>query len=169
MEHKYTIDYLTDTVGYLDVVFGPTWDYIPVTRSYIENFLSVHMSERTDISAIEMAASELLENAVKYSKKDGIRVIVDKDERNKTIVLKVFNYSAEASAQKLIDKINKMNQSDPLEYYIEKLRESKKHKEVKKSAGVGLARIYSEGEGKITADFDTESQILLVKALFNIS
>lgn len=169
MASKYTINYLSDTVGYLDVTFGPTWDYIPVTRSYIENFLSVHMSERNDISAIEMAASELLENAVKYSKADGIRVIIDKDERKKTIELRVFNYSAEESANKLISKINKMNESDPLEYYIEKLRESKKHKETNKSAGVGLARIYSEGEGKITADFDQESQILLVRAIFSIS
>ena len=32
------ISYKKNTIGYLDITFGPIWDYIPLTRNYAENF-----------------------------------------------------------------------------------------------------------------------------------
>lgn len=165
MAPKYSIQYEEKTTGYLDITFGPKWDYIPITRTYVENFLAIHSLDKKNISQIEMAASELLENAVKYSSKDGIRMMIHKNEKNKEIILRIYNFSEEEGAQAVIKKITAMNSANPLDHYIKCIRESKKHKEQKNSAGVGLARIYHEGEAKITPTYDKESGILEIAAI----
>ena len=77
------INYENNTVGYLDLTFGPKWDYIPLTKNYIENFLLINVIDKVNISKIAMSASELLENAVKFSSRDGIRMMIRKCDKKK--------------------------------------------------------------------------------------
>lgn len=161
------INYEDQMSGFLDITFGPKWDYIPVTRSYVENFLSLHSLDKGNISKIEMTASELLENAVKYSSKDGIRMIIRKDEKNKQVELMIFNFTDEEAAGRLMKGIDDMNAKEPLEYYITRIKNSKKFKAEHghKGAGLGLARIYHEANGKISYAFDKQKGILEIKAI----
>ncbi|MCG8571053.1 MAG: hypothetical protein MJB14_13010 [Spirochaetes bacterium] len=154
------IDYKPQTRGYLDITFGPKWDYIPLTRIYVENFLLLNMTSKENIHKIEIAASELLENAVKFSDQDGIRLILDKQQN--LIDLSVFNHCGDKAAQNVKDLINEMNQNDPFEYYVKKMKESIRDKS--HSAGLGLARIYSEGKARLSAEYDGDSQILEINA-----
>ena len=41
------INYEAETKGYLDITFGPKWDYIALTRPYVENFLLINMATKT--------------------------------------------------------------------------------------------------------------------------
>ncbi len=161
------IDYELKTIGFLDLTFGPKWDYIPITRNYIENFLMINIDDKFRINKITMAASELLENAVKYSNKDGVRIIISKNDHQKDITLKVFNYAEKTNAMEHIDRINKMNEQKPLDYYIERMKHSVTRTDGK--AGLGLARINHEANATITAKYYDENNVLEVSAIFKLS
>jgi hypothetical protein len=163
---KMYINYESNTIGYLDITFGPKWDYIPLTKNFIENFLLVNVVDKKSISKIAMSASELLENAVKFSNKDGIRMVVRKHSKKNVIELKVYNYVEEADAKGLKERIKAMISSDPLQFYIAKMKESVTRKDGK--SGLGLARIYYEGEAKITADYIKDSKVVELTAIFDV-
>jgi hypothetical protein len=160
------INYKTDTKGYLDITFGPKWDYIALTRPYVENFLLINMANKDNIHKVGTAASELLENATKYSSRDGIRMIVKKSEADGVISLSVFNFSDKSQADFLMKRVAEMNSTDAFEYYIFRMKESIKNK--KDSAGLGLSRIYYEGEARISVKYYESDGIVEVNALFDI-
>ena len=156
------IDFKAGTVGFLDLTFGPTWDYIHSTRTYLENFLIVNMKDRKRINQITVSASELLENAVRHSPQDGVRFILKKSADKDAIEISVYNYATKESANILIDKIKDMNNHDSLQYYILKMKE----KDV--SGGLGLARVYHEGAAKITGTYFEKEGVLEIKAIFEV-
>ncbi len=158
------INYDPNTKGYLDIIFGPIWDYIPLTRNYVENFLFVNLSNQEKISKIALGASELLENAVKYSNKDGIRLIIKKDHDDKNIILTVLNYSNKVSADELLASIEEMNKEDSLQYYLFKMKSSTTREDGKSC--LGLARINHEAKATIAAEYDAEKEIVKVNATF---
>ncbi|HOV15761.1 MAG TPA: DUF6272 family protein, partial [Spirochaetota bacterium] len=163
------INYENGTIGYLDITFGPKWDYIPVTRTYIETFLSINIEDKLKITKISMSASELLENAVKYSNKDGIRLIIKKSENKHSIELIVYNFAKKDDAIKLMDYVNQINSvEDKFIFYVEKMKEPANKKEGK--SGLGLARIAYEGGAtiKIAYTEDKQSNVIVeTKVLFN--
>ena len=53
--------------GYIELKFGPRWKYIACARGFIQNFLAISITDKTKADRVAMAASELLENAVKYA------------------------------------------------------------------------------------------------------
>ena len=160
------INYEKDTAGYLDITFGPKWDYIALTRPYVENFLLINMLDKDNIHKVGTAASELLENATKFSGEDGIRMIVKKSKHKKEVQLSVYNYVDMKTAQELIETIEKMNTLDSLEYYIYRMKESVKNKQ--EPSKLGLARIYHEGQAKISAIYYEADRIIEVRALFSM-
>ncbi|OHD13481.1 MAG: hypothetical protein A2086_03420 [Spirochaetes bacterium GWD1_27_9] len=164
------IGYEGGTKGFLDITFGPKWDYIPLTRNYIENFLQVNYTDKLSINKIAMSASELLENAVKYSSKDGIRTQIRKYEDEHKIELVVYNVIDKIEADKLMKYIAELNSaSDPFLFYVAKMKESIKRHDGK--SGLGLSRIAHEGSAKLEAAYFSETSdtgIIEVKALFKI-
>lgn len=160
------INYEANTIGYLDITFGPKWDYIPLTKNFIENFLLVNIVDRKSISKIAMSASELLENAVKFSNRDGIRMLIRKLGKKKLIELKVYNFVEKKDAGILVDRIKDMNKSDPLQYYITKMKESVSRKDGK--SGLGLARIRYEGEADIICKYLEDNKAVEITARFGV-
>jgi hypothetical protein len=160
------INYEANTIGYLDITFGPKWDYIPLTKNFIENFLLVNVVDRKSISKIAMSASELLENAVKFSNSDGIRMMIRKMGKKKLIELKVYNYIQQKDVDALLARIDDMNKSDPLQYYITKMKESVARKDGK--SGLGLARIRYEGEADIICRYLKENKAVEFTVRFGV-
>lgn len=156
------IEYNEKVDSFLDISFKATWDYIPVTKSYIENILLIEMSDMGDIHKIGTAASELLENATKYSSRKGIRTIIKKLEDKQEIELIVFNFSDSVNAEKLAKRVEEMNKTDSLQYYLFRMKESIKNKN--ESAGLGLARVYHEANARVSAYFNKEKNLVEVKA-----
>jgi hypothetical protein len=114
-----------------------------------------------------MSASELLENAVKFSKHDGIRMMIKKLNKQNEIVLVVFNYASKKEAELLIERINLMNKEDPLKYYINKMKESAVRDDGKSC--LGLARINYEGEAKIDVKYFEKDEVIQIKTVFKIN
>ena len=69
--------------------------------------------------------------------------------------------------EELIDRIENMNNTDPLQYYIQKMRESVKRKDGRTE--LGLARINYEGEAKIKPKYFEDVNIIEIKAIFHIT
>lgn len=160
------IKYQKNTNGYLDITFHPKWDYIAITRLYVENFLLINMADKENIHKVGIAASELLENANKFSTEHGIRMIVKKSKVDKIVLLSVFNKTTKEHADQLMKRIEEMDQRDSLDYYIYRMKESVKNK--KESSQLGLARINHEGQAQISAFYDEEEGVIEVKAIFCI-
>ena len=112
------------------------------------------------------AASELLENATKFSTDNGVRMIIKKSKVDKIILLSVFNSTTKELADAVIKRIEDMNQWDSLEYYVHRMKESVKNK--REASQLGLARINHEGQAQISAFYDENDGIIEVKAIFCI-
>jgi anti-sigma regulatory factor (Ser/Thr protein kinase) len=79
---------------YMDLGFGREWGNITLVKAFFENFIIAKMQSSEDIHKVGIAVSELLENAVKYSNKDGVRIIIQKMKKNGTVKIRVYNYAA---------------------------------------------------------------------------
>ena len=162
-----SIVYLPHTQGYLDITFGPKWDYIHLTKNYVENFLETNLVDKHHINKITMSASELLENAITYSHKEGVRVKIKKDMDNNIIQLSVYNYTTKEHANYLINYIRDMKNKDPMQYYINKVKESIKYD--KGESKLGIPRINYEGQAQdIEVKFFEEEEVVVINVIFNI-
>jgi len=163
------INYELNTNGYLDITFGPIWSYVPLTRNYIENFLVINLTEKEGVNKIVTSASELLENAVKYSCSDGIRVKIRKHIDKDVVDLIVLNAIKKDDYERLSKKIEEANNADnTLEYYVKKMKESYERNDGK--AGLGIPRIRHEAGVKLELTYHQEDDnkgIIEVKASFN--
>ncbi|MBN2532768.1 MAG: hypothetical protein JXB88_07755 [Spirochaetales bacterium] len=147
---------------YLDISFDPKWEYIPLAKSFIEDFLTINMVNNEEIHKVGTAASELLENAVRYNHQNGIRMSVQNEVDESMVYLIIINYSDEMHAKRLLKRIKEMNKNDSLEYYLFRMRESIRNKG--DSPGLGLARVFHESKAKITAEYNKEQKIVEVRA-----
>lgn len=161
-----TINYEQGTHGYLDITFGPKWDYVPLTKNYVENFLLINLVDKDNIGRIALAASELLENAVKYSTKDGIRMIIRKILEKKVIELIVMNYTAKEMYNSVKSVVEEMNKSDPMEFYINRMKIAATSESGE--SGLGLARINYECSAEINIGYSDSDEVLIVKAVFKL-
>ncbi|MBN2444763.1 MAG: hypothetical protein JXJ04_25630 [Spirochaetales bacterium] len=146
---------------YLDISFERKWEYIPVTKAFIEKFLTVNMVNNEDVHKVGTASSELLENAVHYSNLNGVRMSVQNEIDESRVYLVIFNYTDDAHAKILLKRIKEMNKQNSLEYYLYRMRESIKNKG--SSPGLGLARIYHEAGAKISATYRKIKKIVEVR------
>lgn len=154
------------TSDYLDVAFSRNWNTIPLAMDFFRDFTQSRMESCEDTHKIGTAVSELLENAVKYSFKPGIRIKLDKKEKDNTVRLKVYNFAIRKHAKRLISRVKELNENDSLTFYLERMRESIKNKQ--ESAGLGLARVYHETEAKISARYFRFKKLVEVSATITL-
>jgi hypothetical protein len=128
--------------GYIELKFGPRWKYIAVVRSFIQNFLAVSLVDTTKADQIAMAASELLENAVKYAAGEDIQIEVNFYSDHEKIHIAVTNGATPEAIEGLKAVYDKISQGDPLDAYMSQMREAAVRKDGKSQ--LGLARIRYE-------------------------
>jgi hypothetical protein len=151
---------------YLDVAFSRNWNTIPLAMDFFTDFARTRMDECEETYKVGTAVSELLENAVKYSHKPGIRIILNKKRKDNTINLKVYNFAERKHAKRLIGRIKEINERDSLSFYLERMRESVKNKE--ESAGLGLARVYHETEAIMSVRYFRLKKLVEVSATITL-
>jgi hypothetical protein len=130
------------TDGYIELKFGPRWKYIAVVRSFIQNFLAVSLQNTTRADQVAMAASELLENAVKYASGEDIQIKMDVITQAEKLRFSVSNSAAPDSVEALKASFAKISQGDPLEAYVAQMKEAATRQDGKSQ--LGLARIRYE-------------------------
>ena len=141
--------------GFIKLKFGPRWKYIACARSFIQNFLAISIEDKTKADKIAMAASELLENAVKYANSETTNIFVNVNPENEKISVEVTNKATPEALVELKKIYAKLSHSTPLDVYVSMMKDAAIRQDGKSQ--LGLARIQYEtgGELKLTIDGST--------------
>jgi len=76
---------------YLELRFAPRWTYISCVRKFVTSFFLIGLADKERAEQISMAASELLENAVKYASDQETTLRIAIVRRNNEVDLCVCN------------------------------------------------------------------------------
>ena len=133
--------------GYIELKFGPRWKYISSARGFIQNFIAISIEDKGKADKIAMAASELLENAVKYACGEETQLYVYVFPNIGSIKVVVVNQANENAAASLKELFKKISQKPPMEAYISQMKEAAVRKDGKSQ--LGLARIRYEAGAEI--------------------
>ena len=128
--------------GYIELRFGPRWKYIAVVRSFIQSFMALSLENTTKADHVAMAASELLENAVKYAAGEDITVSVNVFLKGENLNISVSNEASPEAVRSLQALFQKISAGNPLDAYMTQMREAAVRKDGQSQ--LGLARIRYE-------------------------
>ncbi|NOY09343.1 MAG: hypothetical protein GXP33_10945 [Spirochaetes bacterium] len=145
--------------GFIELVFGPRWKYISCVRSFVQNFLAISLTDLSKVDKIAMAASELLENAVKYSREERIKINIMVSKELKRVDVYVENKTSAESIEILKKEYEKIMEGTALEAYIKKMREAGLRNDGKSQ--LGIARIRYETGGRLM--LETEDNTVKIK------
>lgn len=148
--------------GYIELRFGPRWKYIACARSFIQNFLAISIVDQTKADKIAMAASELLENAVKYASAEGTHISVSVSPKTEKISVQVINIASSESIETLKRIYSKITKGNSLDAYVSQMKEAALRSDGKSQ--LGLARIRYETGGDLRMEIDKN----VVKMLIDI-
>jgi hypothetical protein len=140
--------------GYIELKFGPRWKYIAVVRAFIQNFLAISFADDARADKIAMAASELLENAVKYAIGEETRVRVGLCAKTGEVEISVSNRASPEAIAGLKAVWEVVAAGDPLEAYMRMMREAATRSDGKSQ--LGLARIRYETGGTMSLKTDAD-------------
>ena len=132
---------------YIELKFSPRWNYISAARGFLQNFLAISISDQAKADRIAMSASELLENAVKYSVNSETYMNVIVNHENSQVSVKVSNDASPEAIRSLQGVFEKINQGEPLEAYVSQMKEAATRSDGKSQ--LGLVRIRYEAGAQL--------------------
>ncbi|MBP7551829.1 MAG: ATP-binding protein [Spirochaetes bacterium] len=150
--------------GFIEMIFGPRWTYIATVRTFLQNFLSITLADNKWADVISMAASELLENAVKYASDEGTKISVEHKKDENKLFLHVENFSSKENIKVLLNELDKINSGEPQEVYLMKMQEAALRTDG--GSQLGLARIRYESDAFIKVDVDND--LVKVTVIFDL-
>ena len=149
-----------DREGYIELKFGPRWKYIACVRGFIQNFLAISIVDQAKADKIAMAASELLENAVKYASHDDTHIVIKVAPGTEKISIAVENSATPASIATLKEVHAKISDGDPLQVYVAQMKEAAVRQDGK--SHLGLARIRYETGGNLQLTISQQTVLLSI-------
>ncbi|MBN1698116.1 MAG: ATP-binding protein [Spirochaetales bacterium] len=138
--------------GYIELRFGPRWKYIACARSFIQNFLAISIVDQTKADKIAMAASELLENAVKYASGEDTHISVNVSPKTEKITVQVTNIASRDSIGTLRQVYGKIIKGNALDAYVSQMKEAALRSDGKSQLGLARIRYETGGELSITIE-----------------
>jgi len=150
--------------GFIEMIFGPRWTYIATVRTFLQNFLSITLADNRWADVISMAASELLENAVKYASDEGTKISIEHIKDENKLYLEVQNFSTQSNIKILQSELEKINKGDPQEVYLMKMQEAALRTDG--GSQLGLARIRYESNATINLEVDGD--LVKVSVIFDL-
>ncbi len=166
----------------IDLTFYPTWPYIRVVREFVNAFCRVSFDRNDpDLSErVSSTASELVENAVKYSvdlpPSRATRITIELAQKEEEVILEVQNQTSEDHLielkQNLAQSANK-SRMDLQEMYRQKMMRAS---EDGSTSQLGLIRILWEWQAEklemetkqIVESSHLKGEKILVRALFKV-
>ena len=106
--------------------FGPRWTYISCVRRFLSSFFLIGLSDKERAEQISMAASELLENAIKYSSEESSHLKVEVVRRDGAIDLVVENPAEPDQINVLRREFAIISAADPESIYLKRMEEAAK-------------------------------------------
>lgn len=150
--------------GFIEMIFGPRWTYIASVRTFLQNFLFITLADGRWADVISMAASELLENAVKYASEDGTKICIEHKEEEHKLYLHVENFSSQENIDYLLKVIEEINGDESQEIYLKKMREAALRTDG--GSQLGLARIRHEGKTEI--EVESNGNLVKISVVFDL-
>jgi hypothetical protein len=142
----------TLTDGYIELKFGPRWKYIACVRGFIQNFLAISIVDQSKADKIAMAASELLENAVKYASRDDTHIVIKVSPATEQIKILVVNTAKQESINTLLSIYEKISEGDPLQVYVTQMKEAAVRSDGKSHLGLARIRYETGGDLNVTVE-----------------
>lgn len=137
------------SADYVEMRFGPRWTYISCVRKFVASFFMIGLADKERAEQISMAASELLENAVKYaSEEEGyLKISIAKGTNEVDVCVK--NKAEPHHITTLRREFAIIHAGEPEKVYLKKMQEAAL---TEGQSRLGLARILYEGGAKLRLD-----------------
>ncbi|MGQ0735622.1 MAG: hypothetical protein ACT4QD_18455 [Acidobacteriota bacterium] len=148
---------------YVELRFGPRWTYISSVRKFLASFFLIGLSDKERAEQISMAASELLENAIKYSSEDSSQLRVEVRRVDGHIDLMVENPADPQQINVLRRELALVNAGEPEEAYLRRMEEAAKGHGQNR---LGLIRIRYEAGARLR--LETTERTVSIHAIFPI-
>jgi hypothetical protein len=134
--------------GYIELKFGPRWKYIACARGFIQNFIAISIENQAKADKVAMAASELLENAVKYASGEDTYITIRVSPETKKINIAVENQANKKHIETLLEILHTIKKGDPLKVYVAQMKEAALRSDGKSQLGLSRIRYETGGDLK---------------------
>ena len=151
------------SADHVELRFGPRWTYISCVRKFLASFFLIGLSDKERAEQISMAASELLENAVKYSSDDSSHLRVVVTRRGNEIDLEVENPADPEQINVLRREFALINAAEAEDVYLMRMEEAAK---TGGQSRLGLVRIRYEAGACLR--LDAREREVTMHAIFTI-
>jgi hypothetical protein len=134
---------------YIELRFGPRWTYISCVRKFVASFFMIGLADKERAEQISMAASELLENAVKYASDEDsyLRISIAKQPSEVDVCVK--NRAEPNHINTLRREFATIHAGDAELVYLQKMEEAAN---TEGHSRLGLIRILYEGGARLRLD-----------------
>ncbi len=138
------------TSDYVEMRFGPRWTYISCVRKFVASFFMIGLADKERAEQISMAASELLENAVKYaSEEEGyLKISIAKSTNEVDVCVK--NRAEAHHINMLRKELALIHAGEPEKMYLKKMQDAAMSEG--QQSRLGLARILYEAGARLRLD-----------------
>ena len=149
---------------YVELRFGPRWTYISCVRRFVASFFMIGLSDKQRAEQISMAASELLENAVKYaSEEEGyLKISIAKGANEVDVCVK--NRAEAQHINTLRRELALIHAGEPERVYLRKMEEAAM---TEGQSRLGLARILFEAGAKLHLEVNDDGEVS-IHAIFSL-
>ena len=148
---------------YMEINFCPNWSYISSCRHFVHDFLNVSLMDKSKADKGAMVASELLENATKYSIDTETYMIVSLEEKEKKVSIQVKNRTTDEHMNILKKLLSNIKKQDPLKAYLAQMR--KASEKDSQQSQLGLVRIIYEAEAEIFLKIRDKNEIIITAVM----
>ena len=139
---------------FIDLRFDHKWTYISTVRTFVENFIAISLENKKKAGIIAMSVNELIENAIKYSDKEGIQIKIQIISNEKNFYVNVSNHTTDNEEKNLKKILSEINSLPPLEAYMNRMKLSVDS--LNDKSAIGLARVRYESRAEINHTYDDE-------------
>src|SRR6266571_6115034 len=148
---------------YVELRFGPRWTYISSVRKFVANFFMIGLADKERAECISMAASELLENAVKYASEDEgyLKITIAKGDHEVDVCVK--NKAEPHHINTLRRELALIQAGQPEQVYLKKMEDAAMTEGLSR---LGLIRILYEAGARLHLDVN-ESEVS-IHAIFKL-
>lgn len=145
---------------YLKLKFSPEWDDIVIIRNFIISILTRKVTNSEGAYRIAIVASELMENACRFSTAGEACIELEQDINKTHIEVRIKNITNEKSINEFIKIINLINSGTAGEAF-KKMMIRVINNDDDTESQLGLARIRYEGRSEISYEIESNIKPLL--------
>lgn len=144
------------SADYVEMRFGPRWTYISCVRKFVASFFMIGLADKERAEQISMAASELLENAVKYASEEDSYLKISIAKGSNEVDVCVKNMAEPAHVNTLRREFALIHAGMPEQIYLKKMEEAAM---TEGQSRLGLIRILYEAGARLKLDVKDDGEV----------